>query len=189
MPIKQLLSLIAPPTVPLDNDGNWRAAEIIVGAKYPADFRELIGRYGSGAFFQGHLTVHNPLTLEGLAWIKDAERILRPKRERPNPLPLPVHPDTPGLLIWGGDENGNRYAWLTKGKPDKWPVVYLEHGYDSRPIELKTDITGFLAGYATDGFEQLVQPSQPMTEEMRVFTPGRNQSEVARALRQARTDE
>ncbi|HYH68605.1 MAG TPA: SMI1/KNR4 family protein [Urbifossiella sp.] len=186
MPIKHLLALIAPPPTPVSNEGDWGAAEIVVGAKYPTDFRDLIGRYGSGAFFQGHLTVYNPLTLEGLAWIKKLERILRPKRERLNPLPLAVHPDTPGLLVWGGDENGNCYAWYTKGKLDKWPVVVLEHGYDSRPLELTTDITGFLAGYATDKFAQLVQPGQPMTEEMRVFTPGRNQGEVARARIQCR---
>jgi hypothetical protein len=47
---------------------------------------------------------------------------------------------------------------------------------------LRTDITGFLAGYATDRFEALVQPDDPFTEEMRVFTPGRSQAEVAKAL-------
>ncbi|HEX4611865.1 MAG TPA: SMI1/KNR4 family protein [Urbifossiella sp.] len=186
MPIKQLLPLIAPPLAPLDNEGVWRASELVVGAKYPADFRALIEQYGSGAFFQGYLTVYNPLTIGGLAWIKDVERVFRPKRERLYPLPLPVHPDTPGLLFWGGDDNGNHYAWLTKGKPDKWPVVFLGHGSESHPIELRTDITGFLAGYAMDQFEQLVQPGNPVTEEMRVFTPGRNQGEVARALFQAR---
>jgi hypothetical protein len=177
MPITQLLTLIPPPAAPVDNEGNWRATEIVVGTDYPGDFRELITRYGTGAFFQGHLTVFNPLTVGGLAFIKQAERNLRRYREGPYPLPLPVHPEAPGLLPWGHDENGNDYCWLTKGKPEKWPVVYVGHGHASHPLQFQTDITGFLVGYATDRLEALVQPDDPMTEAMRVFTPGRSQAD------------
>jgi hypothetical protein len=138
MPIKQLIALIAPPTAPVDNEGNWRAAEIVVGADYPAEFRDLITRYGTGTFFKGHLTVYNPLTVGGLACIKQSEKYLRQYREGLYPLPLPVHPETPGLLPWGRDENGNDYCWLTQGKPDKWPVVFLGHGHVSHPVRLRT---------------------------------------------------
>jgi len=186
MAIKQLAALITPPASPLDCEGNWYAAEIVVGATYPADFRALIAAYGSGAFFRGHLTVYNPLTVGGLAGIKQAERFCRQHREGLYPLPLAVHPDTPGLLPWGGDENGNTYCWLTKGKPDKWPVVFLGHGHESHPVQLRTDITGFLAGYATDKFPELAQPDDPMSEAMQVFTPGRSQAEIAGELLKAR---
>src|SRR5262245_10120505 len=120
MPIKQLVALIAPPKNPVDNSWSWDGAEIVVGAQFPQDFRDLIGQYGSGAFFRGFLTVFNPLTVSGLAQIKQAERQYRFNRESLKLLPLPVHPDTPGLLPWGSDDNGNGFCWLTKGKPTKW---------------------------------------------------------------------
>jgi hypothetical protein len=182
MSIKQLTSLIPPPKSALDNQGNWRSAEIILGIGYPITFQDLISRYGSGAFFRGHLTVYNPLTLEGLANIKQMERICLQLRDGLYPLPLPVHPESPGLLPWGGDENGNTYCWFTKGKPDKWPVIFLGRGSASHPIQFKVGIVDFLLGYAKDQFSTLVQPDNPMTEEMRIFTPGRNQNEIARKL-------
>jgi hypothetical protein len=186
MSIKQLLALIAPPKTPLDNEGNWHAAEMIVGTEFPPDFRKLITIYGSGAFFRGYLTIYNPLTLGGLARIKKAENFHRTYRAGLYPLPLPVHPDRPGLLAWGGDDNGNDYCWLTKGKPKKWPVVILAHGSESHPVQLRTQITGFLVGYATDRFEALVRPEEPFTAEERVFTPGRSQAEVAKELLKSR---
>src|SRR6516225_928951 len=100
MPIKQLAALIAPPKIPLDNEGNWRAAEVVIGASFPSDFLDLIIRYGTGAFFRGHLMVYNPLTVEGLACIKQDERRYRQYREWLYPLQLPVHPEVPGLLPW-----------------------------------------------------------------------------------------
>jgi hypothetical protein len=181
MSIKQLVALIAPPTAPVDNEGNWRAAEIVVGAEYPADFRDLITLYGTGTFFQGHLKVYNPLTVGGLACIKEDEDTCRSNQEDVYSCPLPIHPDAPGLLPWGRDENGDGYFWLTEGKPEKWPVVVLRHGREDRPLQFRVDITGF----ATDKFKKLVTPGAPMTEAMRVFRPGRSQVEDARLAAEA----
>jgi len=190
MAIKQLVKVIPPPKAPLDNEGNWHAAEIIVGTKFPPDFRDLIGRYGSGAFFRGYLTIYNPLTVEGLALMKQAENVHRSYRKLGScPLPLQVHPDRPGLLAWGGDDNGNDYCWLTKGKPERWPVVFLGHGSEGHPVQLRTNATEFLAGYAMDEFEALARPEDPFTEEDRVFTPGRSQAEVAKELLRSRGSE
>jgi hypothetical protein len=49
-------------------------------------------------------------------------------------------------------------------------------------VELPVDVTTFLAEYARDEFAELARPDDPMTERMRVFTPGRSQAEVAREL-------
>src|SRR5690242_11570565 len=118
MSITKLVAMITPPKSPLDSEGNWRAAEIVVGAEFPSDFQQLISRYGSGAFFRGFLRVFNPLTVEGCACIKQSTDIYRKFRDGLFPLPIPVHPDKPGLLPWGSDDNGNGYFWLTKGKPE-----------------------------------------------------------------------
>jgi hypothetical protein len=180
--VKKLAAAITPPELPLDADGNWRAAEVVAGSEFPPDFRGMIERYGSGAFFQGHLTVFNPLTVEGQALIKHTLDTYRPFRDETYPLPYPLHPERPGLLPWGRDDNGGGYFWLTKGKPDRWPVVYLAHGSEGFPVLLPVNVTTLLAGIAVDRFEELARPDDPMTEELRVFTPGRSQAEVAREL-------
>lgn len=181
MPIKELVALVLPPVDPIDVDGDWSAAEVVVGAQYPTDLKQLIARYGSGRFFfDGHLEVFNPLTLAGLARIKTVERTLRVQRDGGFGTTLPIHPEPGGLLPWGWDENGGAYAWLTKGNADKWSVVYLGHGSEAHPFQVRSDITGFLAGYATDRFKQLVQSGEPFTDEARTFTPGRDQAEIAR---------
>jgi hypothetical protein len=186
MSLKKLVAVIPPPKKPLDCEGNWRAAEIVAGAQFPPDFRDLIGRYGTGAFFQGHLTLFNPLTLEGQACMKHTLEVYAPFRSETRPLPLPLHPERPGLLPWGRDDNGGGYFWLTKGKPERWPVVYLAHGSEGYPLQLPVNVTTFLEGFAVDRFEALARSDDPMTEEMRVFTPGRSQAEVARELLKAR---
>jgi hypothetical protein len=91
-------------------------------------------------------------------------------REGPSPLPLDVHPKRPGLLPWARDENGNSYCWLTRGKPERWPVVYLPHGWESQPQQFPIDVTGFLARYATNQYELT---AGPLAETDRAFTPGR----------------
>lgn len=186
MSVKKLLALIAPPESPLDAVGNWNAAEIVAGTEFPADFRGLIERYGTGAFFQGHLTVFNPLTIEGQALIKHTLDIYRPFRNETHPLPFALHPERPGLLPWGRDDNGGGYFWLTKGKIERWPVVYLGHASEGFPVQLPVNVTTFLSGFALDRFEALAHPDDPMTEEMRIFTPGRSQAEVSRELLKAR---
>lgn len=181
MAITELVTIVPPPKAPIDAEGDWVSAEVVVGTLYPTDFKQLIARYGSGRFFfDGHLEVFNPLTLAGLARLKTVEKMLRLQRDGGFGCTLPIYPEKGGLLPWGWDENGNTYTWLTKGKADKWPVVFLGHGYEDRPLQFRTDVTGFLVGYATDRFKQLVQPDDPFTDDARTFTRGRNQAEVAR---------
>lgn len=171
MALRDLIRLVPPPDHPIDTEGSWRAAELIIGSEFPPDFQELIAHYGSGAFFQTFLKVYNPLTIDGLAGMRMNERLYQQLRTELYPLPLPVHPDKPGLLFWGSDENGGGYAWFTRGTPAKWPVVFLGHGDEAHPRQYRMTITRFLAGYAVDKFTELVPKGDTMTDEMRVFTP------------------
>ncbi len=187
MSVKKLVAVIAPPESPRDAEGNWRAAEIVAGTEFPPDFRDLIGRYGSGEFFCGHLKLFNLLTLEGQAGIRQTLVIYQSFRtETYNPLPIPLHPERPGLLPWGMDENGSGYFWLTKGKPERWPIVYLGHASEGFPVQLPVNVTTFLAGLAVDRFEKLARSNDPMTDELRVFTPARSQAEIAREWNKGR---
>jgi hypothetical protein len=163
MPLKELVAVVAPPQAPHDTEGHWASAAYLYGTEFPTDFRGLITKYGSGRFFRGHLDVFNPLTLAGHASLKAVLRMCAGW-----PLPLDVHPASPGLLPWGRDENGNTYCWLTKGKPDRWPVVYLHHGSESEPRKFPMDVTGFLARLCAN---ELNLTDQPYRDNDRVFTP------------------
>ncbi len=171
MALRDLVRLVPPPEHPLDTEEGWRVPEIILGTTFPPDFMALIERYGSGRFFSSFLHVFNPLTLEGLVFLKNSEQIYNSLHHPLDPLPLATHPASPGLLFWGSDVNGCDYAWLTKGKPEKWPVVYLGRGDAAYPRQYRMTITRFLAGYAVDEFTELVPNGDTMTDEMRVFTP------------------
>jgi hypothetical protein len=170
MPIEELVAIVPPPSRPVDCDADWPSAAFLVGTEFPPDYRDLISRYGSGRFFEGHLEVFNPLTLRGQVNIKMLLEMCNTWREGPAPLPLDVHPKRPGLLPWGRDENGNTYCWLTRGKPERWPVVYLQHGWESDPKRFPIDVTGFLARYAMNEYKLT---SEPFAEKDRNFTPSR----------------
>src|SRR5262249_26705000 len=112
-------------------------------------------------------------------------------RGGPYPLPLEVHPTCPGLLPWGHDGNGNIYCWLTKepksqsapSESERWPVVFVAHGWQHKPQQFRADMTTFLARFATNKYPSVLGGAEPFTEEARVFTPGRTHSEIVRNLK------
>ena len=61
MSINKLVAMIAPPKTPLDNEGDWRPAEIVVGAEFPPDFQELVTRCSYGKT--------SPASWLGMRWI------------------------------------------------------------------------------------------------------------------------
>lgn len=48
--VDRLVSLVPPPAVPVDADGDWRGAETILGLALPEEFKVLLSRYGVGDF-------------------------------------------------------------------------------------------------------------------------------------------
>jgi hypothetical protein len=163
MPIEELIALVPPPECPVGAVGDWASATFLLDAELPADFRELIRRYGSGRFFDGHLEVFNPLTLGGQGRVKMLLEMCAGWG-----LPFVIHPKQPGVLPWGRDENGNSYCWLTKGKPARWPVLYLASRQEHEPQRFAIDVPGFLARLASNEYRLM---EQPFAEEERTFTP------------------
>jgi cell wall assembly regulator SMI1 len=155
MAINELVALVPPPAIPLGTDGDWSGAEADLGCKFPADFRELIRRYGTGQFDLGGLLVSNPLTAAGRQEIRDHLETLRDLREGCE-IQLVIHPERPGLLPWGSDSLGNIFCWLTEGEPDKWPVVQVGHDDEGGQPRVEVGITAFLARYARNEFPKML---------------------------------
>jgi hypothetical protein len=195
MSIKDLLAVVRPPKKPIDSKGDWNSVHLALWMDYrymqfPADFRDFIARYGSGRLFGGELEVYNPLTEYGMRDIQRTLDELRIMRGGLYPLPLEVHPTSPGLLPWGHDSNGNTYGWLTAvpkrhvpSECDKWPVVLVAHGWAQKPKQFRADVTTFLAGFANNKYPAVLGGADPLPKEARVSTPGRTQSECARNLK------
>ncbi len=139
MSIDALVALVPPPAVPVDAEADWPSVEAVLGVSLPADYKELITRYGSGEFCD---LVH-PLTADGLlSRGLDALEIERELADEDAPYPL--HPEPGGLLPWGTTSNGHLLCWRT----DDWTVVVYaprDGDYEAYP----TSVTGFLHGWLT----------------------------------------
>jgi hypothetical protein len=124
MSLDELTTLVPPPKRPkeISPATRWRQAERELGSRLPADYRQFVHTYGTG-LFAGLYCVHTPYCKDPyLNLVRYVEMVSEDLRSRDD-VPFAVHPDWPGLLLWGHDENGNYYYWLTKGDPDRWQVV------------------------------------------------------------------
>jgi hypothetical protein len=175
MSIEALKSLIAPPQVPIQNDGDWDAAEQDIGFRFPADFKELIGTYGTGEFF-GKIAIENPLRPWGRDGIRERLKSYRELREACE-YTFPLYPESPGLLPWGSDSNGHLYCWYTDGSCDDWPIVQLFHGYEDDALEIVPGpITRFLVDFVNNTYPNMLGgiPHTPEQRFFRVGIPGRD---------------
>jgi hypothetical protein len=169
MAIEDLTAVIAPPENPRDTTGDWGRAESGLGIRYPADFRALIRTYGTGEFLNG-LLVYNPLNAWCAGEIPKQLKKLRTMRDAME-LPIVIHPESPGLFLWGHDVNGNDFCWLTDGPPDRWPVVLLGHNYEDQPLRADEAVTTFLANYARNKHPEM-SGGVRFTKSQRQFVPG-----------------
>jgi hypothetical protein len=169
MAIEELVAFIPPREEPIDGEGDWGAAEAELGISFPSDFRALIRRYGTGEFF-GRLPIANPLTAWGRAWIGKQLKGWYEFRNAAE-LDLAFHPERPGLFPWGRDTNGNSFFWLTKGAPDRWPIIQLQHGRAERPHRANATITTFLVRYAQNRYPTMLGGVK-FDESKRRFTVG-----------------
>lgn len=148
MAIKELLKIVPPPKKPLEvgKAASWKKLEATLGLTLPSDLRDFGMHYGSGRFCGGFLLIYNPFATYYLKAIESDCSILLALQhmsveEARNPYP--VYPNYPGLLPIGSDENGGTLCWLTKGTPDKWPIIIKSHEDEYK--ECRLTLTTFLA--------------------------------------------
>lgn len=159
MSIAKLKKLVPPPKSPVDNGHgqDWAKIEKHLGTKLPQDYKDFIAAYGSGTFAQFY-RVLNPFAKAAPMRLADqakeqSSRMKQIHEEEPDFVPFDAFPKSPGLLVWGNDDNGNDYFWLTEGEPDAWPVVAFDCRGDGAK---KHDCT--LTGYLTGVMEKKIEP-------------------------------
>jgi hypothetical protein len=124
--LKAFRRLVPQPTQPLCPSGNWGAVEDQIGFRFPADYKEFIGVYGTGSL-QSFLHVWNYLDFSGG---KDPREVIRQitseyeyDRAAGYEIEFEAYP-TPGCLIpFVSTDDGNYLSWRTTGDPEDWCVV------------------------------------------------------------------
>jgi SMI1-KNR4 cell-wall len=152
--IEDLVSLVPPPTAPVDGDGDWQRVEAALRLRLPTDFKLLMRRYGFGEF--ADITLFTPFDThtDGAYDLVERARSLvdRYKSLRgmaPGIFPFPLYPEPGGLLEWAITSEGASLCWLTEGEADEWPVavwnaaVPAGNRYEMGAVEL---LHGYLSG-------------------------------------------
>ena len=157
-PFADLCEVVPPPINAVDagNPMSFAAVEASLGLILPADYKNLVGAYGTGSW-KGFLWVLNPFALNRFLNLLvqtesqlDAERVTR--AGCPDQIPFPIHPEPGGLLPWAMTDNGDRLYWLTKGHADHWPtIIYESRGprYDSFDMSCCEFLRKWVAGHLT----------------------------------------
>jgi hypothetical protein len=150
MSIQELIPVIPPPEQPVESGDRsmWKEIEENLGTLLPRDYKDFVHTYGTGKLAD-FIHVFNPFAKDEyvslLPCVKRLSSILRQLKDFETDLfPYHIYPDSPGLLPWASDENGNWYFWLTRGKPDDWPTV-LRGGRSPNWEEFTFSMTSFLA--------------------------------------------
>jgi hypothetical protein len=123
--LEELFALVPPPASPTAAEGDFGPVEADLGTPLPADYKELVRRYGYGTF-SDFLNLWSPFfapcTMMSQARAAlDANRSLA--RIAPKAVPFQPFPARDGALPWAVTDNGDYVQWLTWGEPDAWPVA------------------------------------------------------------------
>jgi len=163
MSIQELTALIPPPENPLEigTDEQWTAMQKELNLELPTDFRDLGMTYGSGGFWgeeSGLVNIYQPFACDFRENVELHKMFLSDEREEnASWIPYAVYPEPGGLLVWGGDDNGNGLYWLTEGDPDKWPILVQSHGDD--PSEQWEQFDGPMTSFLAKAFTRQIEVS------------------------------
>jgi len=178
MSVAELRALVPPPSAPVDpgSPQEWAAIEQRLGLVFPADYKEYIATYGSGAF-PGLLFVMNPMervsfTDHVTKYIQSLNGRLEATRGgfegveeyRGEPRPFSIWPEPGGLFPWGsiGMDGAFILFWLTVGAPEQWPIVWGEPDEPSWMYgPFATTMTGFLANALRGEYDSKILQPKP----------------------------
>ncbi|MEV6161918.1 SMI1/KNR4 family protein [Streptomyces sp. NPDC052052] len=115
---------------------DWSAIEEAWQLEFPADYKEIIARYGDvllgnylevlapGAFTPD--TCDEPdAPLGGMGFITADTRATWA-----DTAPAGLDIESEELVTWGVASSADLFCWLARGEPAEWPVVVFSHGDD-----------------------------------------------------------
>ena len=125
MTLSSLMNLIPPPAEPVytGTRAEWDAIQDNMKIVFPKEYYEVCYVYGSG-HFSGEFLIANLFDPEARDYgFAELTRFDEARERDPHEVPYPLYPEAGGIFPFGMDGNGNTFAWLTKGRPNQWPIV------------------------------------------------------------------
>lgn len=173
-----LQKIIPPPKHPKYNGSpdDWGRVERNLGVKLPDDYKTLINLYGTGGFleFVYPLSPFAPASLSFNlpgAVKQTLSSYESGQKEFPEfSPPFPAYPHESGLFPWANTMNGDTLFWLTKGKPDSWPVVICDSKFSEKYDHFDLNATDFLARLMRGKIKSKVFPKDVLAGGTK-FTP------------------
>jgi hypothetical protein len=111
---------------------DWTAVETRLATALPGDYKELVERFGYGAF-DGYLRLLLPDGPPGSLHIVEFNEFWARSAgaDGSGPWePYRRYPAPGGLLQWASTEQRTSFFWLTEGDdPDRWPILVTEDDY------------------------------------------------------------
>ena len=133
MSIRHLIQIEPPPATPVGIGGPhlWQQLTLQNGLSLPRDYMSYIDNYGSGGWYD-EVGIYSPFFApRGL--LEEHEQMREHYTEIqarvPTRLPFPLFSAQDGLLLLGGDCDGNYLYWLCRGSPEEWPLLLYAPGY------------------------------------------------------------
>ncbi|MEV6995671.1 SMI1/KNR4 family protein [Streptomyces sp. NPDC093228] len=116
---------------------DWAVVEAAWGLEFPSDYKNVIAHYGD-VRLGGYLHVIAPTAVTPDTWDEaDARRgsmgfitaDTRATLADTEPTNIDAEPEE--LVTWGTATSADLFCWLTRGEPDKWPLLVFCHGEDA----------------------------------------------------------
>jgi hypothetical protein len=132
----EVLTELLPPRPGSGLAVDWAAVEEAWGLEFPSDYKKLIDHYGD-VLFGDYLevippSIVTPATCDepgaprgGMGFITADTRDTWADTE---PTGIDAEPEE--LVTWGAACSTDLFCWLTRGEPDRWPVLVFSHGDD-----------------------------------------------------------
>ena len=106
-------------------DSRWPEVEETLGVQLPGSYKSLIDRFGAstwGDFLHVLSPFDEQSNLQRVGeQVIDADKMSR--SSFPAHYPLPLYPETGGLLPWAATDNGDILYFITAGPADDWATV------------------------------------------------------------------
>jgi hypothetical protein len=130
MSIDQLQRLVPPPEVPayVPTESDWVQVRAELGVDFPEELRRFCAVYGMGTFRGAETTALSVGCPGYLGFVADFRSELQRLREIRGPrqsddYPFAVFPEDRGLLPLALDECDVWICWVSRGRPDEWPIL------------------------------------------------------------------
>ncbi|MDX3661448.1 SMI1/KNR4 family protein [Streptomyces sp. ID05-26A] len=110
---------------------DWESVEREFGLRFPADYRALLDRFPGGVFRGGCVYVPSPVANAGQLefFRRNLAEMVEIYGDEGNGyldrVPHRMFPEPGGLFLWGQNDSGGSFWWVTDSDdPDQWRVAY-----------------------------------------------------------------